>query len=45
LSHCQSLLMVDEPLGFCWGSPCLCLLLPLYSPLFPLLASVFQVWY
>jgi hypothetical protein len=30
---------------FYWGSTCLCHLLPVYSLLFPVLASKFQVWY
>jgi hypothetical protein len=42
---CQCFLLVAEPFEFYWGSPCLCLLLPVYCLLFPVLVSRFQVWY
>jgi hypothetical protein len=42
---CWSFLLVAEPLELYWGTHCLCLLPLLYSLLFPILASRFQVLY
>jgi hypothetical protein len=44
-SICPSFLLVAGLLGFYWGSPCLYLLLPEYSLLFPVLTSEFGDWY
>jgi hypothetical protein len=41
---CLSILLDAGPLKVYWGSPCLCLLLPEYSLIFPVLTSRFQVW-
>jgi hypothetical protein len=38
---CQSFLLVAEPFEFYRGSHCLCLLILVYSLLFPVLASKF----
>jgi hypothetical protein len=40
-----SFLLVAELLRFYWGSPCLYILLPEYSLIFPGLTSEFRVWY
>jgi hypothetical protein len=42
---CPSFLLVAWLLEFYRGSPCLYLLLPEYSLLFPVLTSEFRVWY
>jgi hypothetical protein len=42
---CQFILLVAEPFEFYLESHCLCLLVPVYSLLFPVLASKFQVLY
>jgi hypothetical protein len=42
---CPCFLLVVGLLEFYWGSPCLYLLLPEYSLLFPVLTAEFQVWY
>jgi hypothetical protein len=42
---CWSFPLVAGPIEFYWGSHCLCLLLPVNSLLFPVLASRFQVLY
>jgi hypothetical protein len=40
---CQSFLLAEKPFAFYLGSYCLCLLVLVYSLLFPALASKFQV--
>jgi hypothetical protein len=40
---CQSFLLHVKPFEFYWGSHHLCLLIPVYSLLFPALTSEFQI--